>query len=62
MRKAQQAAPLQRLTAANFINDNEKQILRAKTARRGAVLAALGMTGRGLLQKQSTYGTTEIAP
>src|SRR5260370_21686352 len=33
MRKAQQAAPLQGLTAANFINENEKQILRAKPAR-----------------------------
>jgi hypothetical protein len=28
LRKAQQAAPLQGLTAANFINENEKQIPR----------------------------------
>jgi len=28
MRKAQQAAPLQGLTVANFINENEKQVPR----------------------------------
>jgi hypothetical protein len=44
-------------------NPREEEAGSAQKARgEEAVLAALGMTGRRLFQKQSAYGTTEVVP
>ena len=54
-----QAAPLEGLTGANFINEDEKQILRAKTARRSdqaafGVLRRVSLDSAGLRPSQDS--------